>query len=100
IYGYRTLRFARGDSTPLPGFDENAYARLAGSDHCALHDLVAEFEAVRRSHLCLFRNLPDAAWSRMGGANGSLVSVRALAYIMAGHARHHIGILRKRLSRA
>jgi uncharacterized protein (TIGR03083 family) len=100
VFGYRALRFARGDATPLPGFDENAYARAAESDRRPLANLVAEFETVRRSHLALFRNLPDVAWSRRGLANDNAVSVRALAYIIVGHARHHTAILRRRLSRA
>src|SRR5689334_2824348 len=99
VFGYRALRIARGDATPLPGFDENAYARAAGADRVPLGDLAAEFEAVRRSHLGLFRRLPVAAWTRLGVANDSPVSVRALAYIMLGHERHHAAILRERLSR-
>jgi hypothetical protein len=98
IFGYRALRFARGDSTPLPGFDENPYALVAESDRFPLSDLVSEFEAVRRSSLWLFRNLPAAAWSRSGEANGSAVSVRALPFIIIGHGRHHTAILRRRLS--
>lgn len=100
VFGYRALRFARGDATPLPGFDENDYARAAESDRRPLRDLVAEFEAVRRSHLWLFRNLPEAAWSRSGKANDNPISVRAAAYVIVGHARHHTAILRQRLSRA
>jgi hypothetical protein len=100
IFGYRALRFARNDPTPLPGFDENAYARAAESDRQQLRELVAEFEAVRRSHLSLFGNLTDAAWTRRGSANGNDVSVRALAYIIIGHQRHHVGILKRRLSHA
>ena len=97
VFGYRALRFARGDATPLPGFDENAYAREGGYDRVRLADLVSEFEAVRRSHVWLFRNLPAAAWERAGEANGNRVTVRGLAYIIAGHVRHHGAILRKRL---
>ena len=100
IFGYRALRFARDDSTPLPGFEENAYARAAEFDSRPLYDLAAEFEAVRRSHLCLFGNLPEVAWVRRGTANGDGVSVRALAYIIVGHQRHHFAILRRRLSSA
>ena len=100
VMGYRALRFARGDATPLPGFEENDYAREGQSDRVRLADLVGEFEAVRRSHVWLFRTLPEAAWARGGEANGSPVTVRALAYIMAGHARHHTAILRKRLEGA
>jgi hypothetical protein len=97
VFGYRALRFARADSTPLPGFDENAYSLAAQFDRVSLAGLVSEFEALRLSHLWLFRNLPDAAWPRTGDANGTTVSVRALAYILVGHARHHLNILRRRL---
>jgi hypothetical protein len=97
IFGYRALRFARGDTTPLPGFEENDYARTAESDRVRLADLVSEFEAIRRSHIWLFRNMPAEAWDRAGTANGTRVTVRALAFIMAGHVRHHGGILKKRL---
>jgi len=100
VFGYRALRFARGDATSLPGFDENAYAQAGGFDRVRLVDLAAGFEAARRSHLWLFRTLPEAAWARGGAANGSPVTVRALAYIMVGHARHHTAILRKRLAAA
>ncbi len=97
IFGYRALRFARGDTTPLPGFEENDYAKSGGYEQLALSDLVNEFEAVRRSSLWLFRNLPEAAWGRGGDANGNHISVRALAYIIVGHVRHHGSILRKRV---
>jgi hypothetical protein len=100
VMGYRALRFARADATPLPGFDENDYARAAGFDATPLADLLAEFEALRRSHLYFFRRLDAAAWSRRGTANGNPVTVRALAYVIAGHTRHHLNILRKRLSTA
>jgi hypothetical protein len=97
VFGYRALRFSRGDTTPLPGFDENEYARAANFDRLPLRDLVAELEAVRQSNVWLFRNLPPEAWARSGEANDTPVSVRALAYILVGHGRHHIAILRKRL---
>jgi hypothetical protein len=100
IFGYRALRFARGDETPLPGFDENAYAESAESDHRPLADLAAEFQAVRLSNLALFAGLSESAWSRRGVANGQPVSVRGLAYILVGHERHHGAILRKRLAQA
>ena len=97
VFGYRALRFARGDATPLPGFEENDYAREGDFDRVPLADLVSEFEAVRRSHVWLFRNLPAAAWDRAGEANGSRVTVRAAAYILVGHVRHHLAIVRKRI---
>jgi DinB superfamily len=100
VFGYRALRFARADSTPLPGFDENTYAQSAAHDHIPLGSLVSEFEHLRRSHLAFFEHLPQEAWSRRGTANNAEVSVRALAYILVGHERHHVAILRKRLARA
>lgn len=100
IFAYRALRFSRGDATPLPGFDEAAYAKAVPLDRATLSGLVAEFEAVRRSNLWLFKNLPAEAWARSGDANNVPVSVRALAYIIVGHARHHTAILRQRLSGA
>ncbi|MDB5352835.1 MAG: DinB family protein [Planctomycetota bacterium] len=98
IFGYRALRFARGDATPLPGFDENAYAQVGQFDRLPLGDLLAEFASVRRSNLSLFGNLAEDAWTRTGTANGSAASVRALAYILVGHERHHTSIMRRRLA--
>jgi hypothetical protein len=100
VFGHRAFRFARNDPTPLAGFDENAYVANAPYNSCQLADLVNEFDLVRRANLSMFRQLPPEAWLRCGVANGSTVSVRALAYIMVGHARHHLTILRKRLGAA
>jgi hypothetical protein len=97
VFSYRALRFARGDTTPLAGFDENAYVPAAECGRLSLTDVVSEFEAVRRATLWLFRHFPEAAWTRTGRANDNPVSVRALAYILVGHARHHTAILRQRL---
>ena len=97
VFGYRALRFARGDRTPLPGFEENDYAREGQFNRIPLASLLSEFEGLRRSHVWLFRSLPEAAWTRGGEANANPVTVRALAYIMVGHVRHHTAILRKRL---
>ncbi len=97
IFNCRALRFARGDGTPLPGFDENQYARTAGTDELELGDLVREFESVRRATIALFENLPEAAWTRQGVANDNPASVRALARVIVGHARHHLVIVRTRV---
>jgi len=97
IMGYRALRFARGDATPLPGFDENAYVPMGEFDRRSLADLALEFEALRHSHVRMFANLPEEAWDRRGVANEAEMSVRALAYTLVGHERHHTAILRKRL---
>lgn len=96
IFGYRALRLARGDATPLPGFEENDYARTAGSDARTMADLVDELRIVREGTARLFASFPDEAWTRRGIVNHREVSVRALAYITAGHARHHMAVLRER----
>ena len=98
VFAYRALRFARGDATPLPGFDENAYAAAAESDRIPLAELAAEFEAVRRATVLMFRHLPPAAWARRGVANGADLGVRELALAIAGHELHHAAILRRRLA--
>jgi hypothetical protein len=98
VFGYRALRFARGDATPLPGFDENPYAVAGEFDRLHLADLADEYEAVRRSHVLLFSHLPEAAWLRRGVANNSEITVRALAWILVGHERHHMAIVRQRLA--
>jgi hypothetical protein len=96
IFGYRALRLARADATPLPGFEENDYVRAAGSDARTIADLVDELRAVREATVRLFASLPDEAWARRGMVNGREISVRALAFITAGHARHHLNVLRER----
>jgi hypothetical protein len=98
ILGYRALRFARNDKAPLPGFEQNPYVESAHFDRLPLRDLAAEFEALRRSHVYLFRGLTEEAWSRTGVASDNPISVRALAFTLAGHVRHHLAILRKRVS--
>jgi len=96
IMMYRALRIARGDQTPLPGFDENVYANTAGFDQRSLRSLVGELEATRGATAALFHNLPAEAWERTGTANDNPVSVRAIAYIIAGHELHHREILQSR----
>lgn len=96
IFTYRALRVARGDRTPLAAFEENEYVKTAGSDARTLQDLTRELGAVREATVLLFDSLPDDAWGRSGVASGKDVSVRALAYITAGHAMHHLRILRER----
>ena len=93
VFGYRVLCIARGEKASLPGFEENDYAAVAGHDRYALPDLVAEFEALRRSHVSMLAHLDPAAVARVGTANGGPTSVRAIAFIMAGHVRHHLGVL-------
>ena len=96
VMAYRALRVARGDATPLPGFDENAYAPLSGADAVPLAGLLDEWADVRRATLSLFRHLPPEAWIRRGTASGFPVTVRALAWIITGHERHHLEVLDQR----
>jgi uncharacterized damage-inducible protein DinB len=96
IFTYRALRIARSDATPLPGFEENDYVRTAGSDERTLASLGQELAAVRESTVLLFQSLPTDAWVRRGTASGKEISVRAIAYIVAGHPLHHLRILRER----
>jgi uncharacterized damage-inducible protein DinB len=94
IFGYRALRFARNDQTALPGFEQNDYVNGAAFDECLLSDLASEFGHIRQSNILLFRQLKKEAWERTGTASESLISVRSLAYIIAGHEIHHRNILR------
>ena len=94
IFAYRALRIARGDATALPGFEENDYVRTSGSELRTVADLADELRAVRDTTVRLFRSLPDEAWSRRGVASGHEVTVRALAWIILGHALHHARGLR------
>ncbi len=96
IIGYRALCVARGDTQPLPGFDEASYVAHASFDTWKLGDLAEEYALVRRSNIVFFKNLQDEAWDRRGTANSYPVSVRGLAYVIVGHERHHLGVLRSR----
>lgn len=96
VFSYRALRFARADRTPLPGFDENAWAPVANSDRRPLAEIAGEFRAVRAASVALFGSLDGDAILRRGEANQCAISVRALAWAIAGHSRHHETILRER----
>ena len=96
IMGYRAVCVARGEAASLPGFDENAYVANASFDECPLPELLDEFAHVREGHLAFFRHLSLNAWLRKGIANGNPISVRALAYVMAGHPRHHLAVFQER----
>ena len=96
ISAYRALRIARGDATDLPGWDEKAYAPASGATARSFGSLLDELESVRDATVTLFEGLPAAAWTRRGTANGAGVSVRALAWITAGHLLHHLAIVQER----
>ena len=96
VFSYRALRISRGDQTPLAGFEENIYVANSNFARSGFADLVEEFSLLRRSNVLLFKNLSEEAWLRTGTASDATVSVRALAFIMFGHVRHHTNILRER----
>jgi hypothetical protein len=93
---FRALWFARGFETPLPSFDQEISAKGAQADGVAWANHVEEFRVVRLATLAFFHNLPRDAWMRRGTASGNLFTVRALAYITAGHVAHHLAILAER----
>lgn len=93
VFAYRLLRVARGDATPLPGFDENAYVAHSRADARPIADLVAEWRTVRAATRSLLEGLGADAALRRGTASGHPVSARALAWIIAGHERHHRTLL-------
>lgn len=96
IFAYRTLRFCRGDRTPLQGFDQDPYVENSRSNERALTSLLDEFETVRRANMFLLEELNENDLERRGEASGAEVTVRALVYLLAGHAAHHLNILRER----
>ncbi|WP_165226397.1 DinB family protein [Aquisphaera insulae] len=100
VFGFRAHAIARHDPAELPGFDENLYMSHSEFDPIPLAALVDEYENVRKSHLAFFRHLPAGAWTRIGVANGSPISVRALAFVIVGHERHHMRIVASRLGRS
>lgn len=96
LFVYRALCIARGDTQPLPGFEEDEYVRGADFDSLPFAKIISEFETVRAATISFLENLQEEAWKRKGTANGSGVSVRAIAYILAGHERHHLQVLKDR----
>ncbi|MEJ2186852.1 MAG: DinB family protein [Gemmatimonadota bacterium] len=96
IFCMRALRFARGDATPLPGFEQNAYVAAAGFDRQPLADLIEALRVTREAALRFFRSLDDDALMRRGTAAGGEFCVRAVAWIIAGHQAHHVRLLEER----
>jgi uncharacterized damage-inducible protein DinB len=96
IFSYRLLRFARADETPLPGFDENTYVPAGRFELRSLADVAAEFLSVRDATLALLTGLPAEALDRQGVASGKPITVRALAWVCAGHESHHLRVIRER----
>jgi hypothetical protein len=98
VFSYRALRFARSDATPLPSFEENQYVANANFEASPLSELLNEFEYLRRADVSFFKQLKPEAWSRSGVASNNPITVRAIAYVILGHTRHHLNIVRNRLA--
>jgi uncharacterized damage-inducible protein DinB len=96
VFAYRLLRIARADHTPLPGFDENAWSVTAPHARRRIKEVADEMSAVRAASLALYQSLDDTAIANHGTSNNAPITARALAWILAGHAQHHLDILRER----
>jgi uncharacterized damage-inducible protein DinB len=96
IYVYRALRFARNDTTELPGFDQDLFAKYSNADSRPIEDLLKEFAVVRQATIAFFSSVEDDALLRFGIGDGKRVSVRALGYHIAGHELHHVNIIKDR----
>jgi hypothetical protein len=96
VFAYRALHIGRGDTTPLHSFDDQAYAAEGRAGDQSLADLAAEWGDVRRATIALFRHLPAVAWNRRGMVSDRPISVRAIAHVIVGHARHHLQVLEER----
>jgi len=96
IFAYRALRIARGDATAMQGFEQDDYVRNGPFVRISFSEIIEDYIAVRRATITLFRSLDEAAWSRRGVANKNEVTVRALAYIIAGHELHHRAFLERK----
>lgn len=90
IYAYRAMRFARGDTTELPGFEQDTYIAPSRANERTLDDIFAEYATVRQATIGLFNSFDDTALMRSGTADGKQATVRALAYHIAGHELHHL----------
>lgn len=96
VMSYRLLRIARGDKTPLAGYDQDEFMNGATFQEWSLSQIIEDYISVRRATLALLRGLSDEAWLRIGVANGGNISARALAYIIAGHEIHHLNIIQEK----
>jgi uncharacterized damage-inducible protein DinB len=96
IFAYRALRIGRGDKTPLAGFEENGYVINANANSRSEESLLKEFELVRKSTLELFKNFTDEQLAYLGTSSDSIISVRAIGFIISGHQNHHIKIIQER----
>jgi DinB superfamily len=95
VFAFRAFWFARGSADPLPGFEQDDFVKTSGADEIDWASHVEEFQRVRLSNISFFRNLPAEAWSREGIASDNPFTVRAIAYILAGHVNHHLSVIKQ-----
>jgi hypothetical protein len=96
VFSYRALRISRNDSTALPGFDENLFAKESGADNRGIDDLLEELTAVRKTTIQLFQSFSVSSLQNKGICSGKEISVLALGFIIAGHQIHHLNIVKER----
>lgn len=96
VMAYRLLRIARGDQTPLPGFDQDLLMNGIAFDTYTIAELLEDYTAVRQASLTLLRGLPAEAWTRTGMVSDNPTTARAVAYVLAGHELHHLKIINER----
>ncbi len=96
VFVFRALWFARGFESPLPSYEQEPAVAAAKANEAPWAGHVSEFRAVRQATLAFFRNLPEEGWSRRGIASDNPFTVRALAFVIAGHAAHHMAVLREK----
>ncbi len=100
VMAYRAMRLAASDVTPLPGFNQDAFVDAADHSSTTVAQLAQETYLLRYSNVFMFRRMPEEAWKRVGQVDGKPISVRAIAYVMVGHVRHHLRIVEQRVSGA
>jgi hypothetical protein len=96
VFASRAMSFARNDKTELAGFDDHLYAQNSGANNRSMDKLLAEFEAVRQASMALFNSFDEEMWQRIGTANSITIDIKSIAYLIAGHCRHHGKILQER----
>ncbi len=96
IFGYRALRMGRNDKMPMPGFEQNEYVPYSKANSRSVDNIINEFEAVRMSTCLLFANFDDSVWDRFALVDNHPVSVRALLYLIVGHALHHVNVIKEK----
>ena len=96
VFAYRAMSFARNDQNNLAGFDDHLYAKNSRANNRSIDELIAEFNILRQASIALYSSFDEAMWARTGTANGITIDVKSLAYLIAGHCRHHGNILLER----